>query len=66
VLSTTELFQEVSLVTIYESHNKTKLYKKRTRHFYAREHRDAMTSLNLDFSVLDRPVRKEADELTST
>ena len=25
-----------------------------------------MTSLNLDFSVLDRPVRKEADELTST
>ena len=31
-----------------------------------REHRDVMTSLNLDFSVLDRPVRKEADELTST
>ena len=26
----------------------------------------SMTSLNLDFSVLDRPVRKEADELTST
>lgn len=25
-----------------------------------------MTSLNLDFSVLDRPVRKEANELTST
>ena len=43
----------------------TPLYKKK-REIATFEHRDAMTSLNLDFSVLDRPVRKEADELTST
>ena len=62
MLSTTELFQEVSLVTMTRV---TQLDKKK-REIATFEHRDAMTSLNLDFSVLDRPVRKEADELTST